>query len=159
MYNQIMQSLTYLIRKADELYDLVLLDLPKGKKDDIDNVLADSDVVVCVLNQDIVKLTDFFKKIDSDETLKDKQKIYVLGDYDDKSKYTAFNIASRFKIKEPIYTIPHNAIFSDACNDGDIIDFFYKNLNADKNDYNGKLIVATSEIVQRILDITKIKES
>lgn len=159
MYNQIMQSLTYLIRKADELYDLVLLDLPKGKKEDIDNVLADSDVVVCVLNQDIVKLTDFFKKIDSDETLKDKQKIYVIGDYDDKSKYTAFNIASRFKVKEPIYTIPHNAIFSDACNDGNIIDFFYKNLNADKNDYNGRLIAATSEIVQRILDITKIKES
>lgn len=159
MYNQIMQSLTYLIRKADEIYDLVFLDLPKGKKESINNVLSDSDVVICVLNQDIVKLTEFFKKVENDEILKEKQKIYVLADYDDKSKYTAYNIASRFKVKEPIYTVPHNAIFSDACNDGNIIDFFYKNLNADKSDYNGKLINSASEIVQKILDITKIKEN
>ena len=31
-------------------------------------------------------------------------------------------------IKDDILTIPHNYIFKDACNDGAVIDFFYKNL-------------------------------
>ena len=112
-----------------------------------------------MLTQDMVKLSEFFKQIENDEILKDKQKIFVIGDYDDKSKYTAYNIASRFKVKEPIFTLPHNMIFADACNDGNVIDFFYKNMNAEKNDYNGKFIASVGEIVQKILDITKIKEN
>lgn len=160
LYNQTIQNLTYLNRKADEIYDLVFVDLPKtNKHDSINNVLLDSDVVICMLNQDIVKLSEFFKNINSNEILKDKQKIYVIGDYDDKSKYTAFNIASRFKIKEPIYAVPHNMIYVDSCNDGNVIDFFYKNMNADKNDQNGKFIASVNEIVQKILDVTKVKEN
>ncbi len=160
LYNQIKENLTYLSRKANEIYDLVFLDVPKGNKDNsVNNVLLDSDIVVCMLTQDMVKLSEFFKQIENDEILKDKQKIFVIGDYDDKSKYTAYNIASRFKVKEPIFTLPHNMIFADACNDGNVIDFFYKNMNAEKNDYNGKFIASVGEIVQKILDITKIKEN
>lgn len=165
MYEQIMNSLTYLLRKADEIYDLVFVDLPKGTADSsITNTLADSDAIVCVLNQDIVKLSNFFSKIDQDETLKDKQKIYVIADYDDKAKYNAYNIASRFKLKEPLYTVPHNAFFASACNDGNLTDFLYANLNhkeagVDKNDYNAKFFIAVDEIVQKILEVTKIKEN
>lgn len=160
LYKETVQNLTYLSRKADELYDLVFLDLPKtNKHDSINNVLMDSDAVICMLNQDIVKLSEFFKNIETNEVLKDKQKIYVIGDYDEKSKYTAYNIASRFKVKEPIYTVPHNMIYIDHCNDGNVVDFFYKNMNADKNDLNGKFIASVNEIVQKVLDVTKVKEN
>lgn len=160
VYYETMKNLTYLARKADEIYDLVFLDLPKTANDaSINNVIADSDLVVCVLNQDVVKLSDFFKQVEQDENLKDKPKLYVIGDCDEKSKYLPYNIASRYRIKDPIYSVPHNAIFADACNDGNVIDFFYKNMNADKNDYNGKFIASVNEIVDKIIDITKIKEN
>ena len=162
MYEETMSNLTYLTRKANEMYDLVFIDLPKGSTEKyVESTLADADVVVCVLNQDMVKLTEFFRNINSNEILKDKQKIYVIADYDDKSKYNTFNIASRFRIKEPLYTVPHNMMFADACNDGNIVDFFYKNIQAEneKGDYNGKFIASTRQIVEKILDITKVKDA
>ena len=160
LYDDTMKNLTYLARKADEIYDLVFLDLPKtDKNDSINNVLLDADIVVCMLNQDIVKLSEFFKEIETNEILKDKQKIFVLGDYDDKGKYNAYNIASRFRLKETIYTIPHNMIFTDSCNDGLVVDFFYKNMSAEKSDYNGKFISATCELADKVLDMSKVKEN
>ena len=160
LYSDTMKNLTYLVRKADEIYDLVFLDLPKTDKDEsINNVLLDADLIICMLNQDVVKLTEFFKEVENNEILKDKSKLFVIGDYDDKGKYNVYNIASKFKIKEPIYAIHHNMIFADSCNDGDVIDFFYKNANADKADYNGKFITSASELAQKILDVTKVKEN
>ena len=53
-------------------------------------------------------------------------------------------------------SIPANYVFADACNDGKVIDFFYKNLNADIKDYNGKFIHAIKELNKKILDNIKI---
>ena len=160
LYDDTMKNLTYLARKADEIYDLVFLDLPKtDKNESINNVLADSDLIICMLNQDMVKLTEFFNTVETNEVLKDKQKIFVIGDYDDKSKYNVYNIISRFRLKDPVYVIHHNMIFADSCNDGNVIDFFDRNMNADKNDYNGKFIVSLDELTQKILDVTKVKEN
>lgn len=55
--------------------------------------------------------------------------------------------------------IPHNYIFSDSCNDGQVIDFFYKNLNADSRDYNGFFITETRKLVKKIIEMTKVKET
>lgn len=158
-YNVMMHNLQYITKNASEIYDLVFLDLPKQSKQDyVKETLSDAELVVCIVNQDVVKLSEFFDDIKNNELLKGKPIIYVIGDYENKSKYNLRNIKIRYGIKEDILAIPHNYIFADACNDGNIIDFFYRNMNAEKNDYNGEFIARVSEVVEKIIEVTKIKD-
>jgi MinD-like ATPase involved in chromosome partitioning or flagellar assembly len=158
-YNLMIHNLQFITRKADEIYDLVFVDLPKTTSHDVSKeVLSDADVIVCIVNQDIIKLNDFFDNIDKDEILKNKSIIYVIGDYESRAKYNLRNIKSKYRIKEPIYAVPHNYAFADACNEGSIIDFFYKNLNSERNDDNGEFIFEVSEIVEKIIEESKIKD-
>lgn len=158
-HQQMSDNLQYIARKASEVYDLVFIDLPKTNQSDyIKETLKDSDVVVCVVNQDVVKLDEFFDIIANQEELKNKNKIFVIGDYEAKSKYNVANIRSRYRIKDPIFTIPHNYLFMDACNDGNVIDFLYRNINSDPKDYNGNFIFETLNVAERILELAKIKD-
>jgi Flp pilus assembly CpaE family ATPase len=137
----------------------VFVDLPKTANEKyVQDVLVDADVVICVVNQDVLKLEEFFNMINKEEILKDKNKIFIMGNYEEKSKYNVANIRSRYKIKEPIFEVPSNYLFTDACNDGNVIDFFYKNINADKRDYNGNFIYKVSTIAEKILEVAKIKD-
>lgn len=159
-YRDLVNNLPYITRKAAEVYDAVFLDLPKTLNEKYTrDVLTDADVVVCTVNQDIVKLDEFFSNLDSIEELKNKQKIFVIADYEAKSKFNISNIKIRYKIKDPIYVIPHNYIYSDACNSGTVVDFFYRNLNADLKDYNGNFIAQTNEIVEKVFEIAKLRDN
>lgn len=158
-YLDVVNNLTYITRKADEIYDLVFIDAPKGTtKKYVLDTLADAEVVVCLVNQDEVKLEEFFNTINEMEEIKNKDKIIVIGDYESRGKYNVRNLKTKYRIKDNIYTIPHNYVFADSCNDGNVINFFYNNINADKNDYNGFFVSQTLEIVERIIEITKIKD-
>lgn len=158
-YRLMCQNLQFVTRKAGEIYDLVFIDLPKTASDPlIKNVLSDADVIVCTINQDIVNLTDFFSSIEKIDAIKNKPIIYVVGDYEVKSKYNLRNIKVKFRIKDSLYAVPHNYNFADACNEGNIIDFFYKNANAEKNDYNGIFINEVDNIIQKVIEESKIKD-
>ena len=158
-YSQLVNNLPYLTRKAAEIYDLVFIDLPKGSKEKyIQDTLADAEIVVCVVNQDAVKMGEFFEEINSREELKNKPTLIVIGDYEGNAKFNVSNIRIKNAVKDPVYVIPHNYLFADACNSGNVIDFFYRNINADKRDYNGNFIAKTSEIVEKIIELAKIKD-
>ena len=64
----------------------------------------------------------------------------------------------KYKIPDPCLVLPHNYLFTDACNDGNVLDFLYKNLNAQAGDYNGNFMLKATEIVEEIVKILKIKE-
>ncbi len=152
-------SMPLIAKNADELYDLIYIDLPKTTKDDIAvKVMEQADVIVCVIPQEIERLTNAVKKINEIDALKDKPKIYVLGNYESGSRYNIVNAKFKYKIPEPCYVLPHNYLFADACNDGNVLDFLYRNINAQANDYNGVFILRVTEIVEEIVKILKIKE-
>lgn len=152
-------SMSLIAKNADSIYDLVFIDLPKEPSDEgVAKVLASADIIVCVIPQEIERLNNAVKKINAMDELKDKQKIYVIGDYEAGSKYNIFNIKMKYKIPEPTYVVPHNYLFSDACNDGDVPNFIFKNINAQDKDYNGEFIIKTTQIVEEIIKILKIKE-
>lgn len=159
-YLQLVNNLPYIIRKAAEIYDIVFVDVPKTlEKQYVEDTLKESEIVVCVVNQDVVKLDEFFNKINSNKVLKDKQKIFVIGDYEAKSKFNVTNIRLKYGIKDPIFVLPHNYIFSDACNSGAVVDFLYRNINADPKDYNGNFIFQAIQIVEKIIELAKIKDN
>lgn len=159
-YKQIINNLPYMTRKADEIYDLVFVDMPKSlSKKSIMDTVADAEIVVCVVNQDAVKLSDFFTTLSTNEILKDKTKLIVIADYEVSSKFNVMNIKLKYKVKDPIYVIPHNYMFADACNSGNVVDFLYKNINSDPKDYNGNFIFQSLNIVNEIVNIAKIKDN
>ncbi len=152
-------SMPLIAKNADEVYDLVFIDLPKTTTDDSTiRVLEQADIVVCVIPQEIERLTNVLKKVESLDSLKNKKIIYTLGNYESGSRYNIFNVKLKYKLPEPLYVLPHNYLFADACNDGNILDFLYKNINAPAKDYNGEFILRTTEIVEEIVKTLKIKE-
>lgn len=158
-FGNLVDNFPSIVRKADEAYDVVFIDLPKSNQNKYANeVIADSDLVICVINQEVVGLDEFFTNIEKNEHLKNKKKLILMCDYEAKSKYNIYNIRSKYNVKDIIMGIPHNYIFSDSCNDGQVVDFFYKNLNADARDYNGFFITETRKLVKKIIEITKLKE-
>jgi len=148
-----------IVRKADDAYDFAIVDCPKGAENPyVKEILEDADVIICTVAQDIVSLDDVFEEIEKIDIIKNKQKLIVIGDYENKSKCNLFNVKGRYKTKYPIFAVPHNYVFMDACNDGAVIDFFYKNIKADARDYNGYFISEVRKIVKKILEITKIRD-
>lgn len=156
-FNQLTNSLNMVIQKSNETYDLVWIDSPKGMdKSYITEILESADFVVCTINQDGVFLEEAMQKYLDNDILKNKQKMLLMCNYEPKSKYNIPNIRRKYGLKENIYSLPHNYVFVDACNDGEVVDFFYKNLGADKNDYNGYFIHETRNITKTILDHVKV---
>lgn len=154
---QLTDSFPAIVQKATESYDLVWVDLPKStEKTYITNVLSNADIVLCTINQEEVNLEETIRQCQEEPILKDKQKIFLICDYEDRSKYNITNIKRRFGIKDQIMCIPHNFVFADACSEGTVVDFFYKNLGADKNDYNGRFIYELRNITKKVLDKVKI---
>lgn len=159
-YTELVNNLPYLTKKAAEMYDAVFIDLPKTLNEKyVKDTLVDADVIVCTVNQDVIKIDEFFSKVNDIEELKDKQKIFVISDYESKSKFNISNIKIKYKVKEPIYVLPHNYVYSDAVNSGLVVDFFYRNINADIKDYNGYFITQTNEIVEKIFEIAKLRDN
>lgn len=158
-YQIMSHNLQFITRKASEIYDLVFIDTPKGDTNDfVRDVLSDAEIIVCTVNQDVLKLQDFFNSIEKNPLFKDKSIIYLLSDYEDKSKYNVKNIRSKYGVKNDIFVVPHNYAFAAACNDGSIIDYFYRNMNADRTDYNGAFIAEVNKVVEKIIVESKIKD-
>lgn len=159
LYKKIADNTSYILDMAGKAYDAVFLDMPKGTESPyIDEALKSSDLIVVTLRQDNIELDDFFEKYDSIQIFKDKPHVIVIGDYDINSKYTVFNIKNKYRAKVPVYGLVHSAAFKDACNDGMVMDFFMKNLNANKNDTAGALVNEVRRINQDIVEMLKIRD-
>ena len=63
--------------------------------------------------------------------------IFLIGRYDDASRYNMRTIRRKYHIDEQsIATIPYNISFKDSICEGKIIEFFNRNINCDKYDDN-----------------------
>lgn len=151
------ESFPRVVQVANQSYDMIWIDCPKSEqKEYIKAVVSDADIVVVTLDQEIVNFDECMELYNSSELIKDKKKILLICNYEEKSKYNIPNLRRRYGIKDTIMSIPTNYVFADACNDGKLIDFFYKNLNADIKDYNGKFIYSIKSLNKQILENIKI---
>ena len=141
-----------ILKSANQYYDLVLVDLNKGlEKEGIVDILNMSDVVV-------VNITQRKKIIDDAMNLKEKNPIfnkknilYLLGRYDKYSKYNLTNIERYTGLRKQIYTIPYNTLFFDACNDGEVTEYFLKRYKkTDPDDRNTIFIGEVEKTCEKI---------
>ena len=158
-YRKMFENMSYVIGKADEAYDMVFFDSPKGQDSHaVTSLLKNADLIVVTVSQNIIDIDEFFSRYEEIQILKEKKHIIVIGDYDESSKFTAFNLKNKYKMKVPIFTIPSCTQFRDAVNDGNTMNFLYNNINASPRDAIGNFINETRKIERAMLDQLGIKE-
>lgn len=142
---------------ANTVYDIVIVDMckkiPGSNKNKILNL---SDLVVMGITQSYRSINDFLElKLDNEFYTKSNV-VLAVEKYNPNSKYTSKNIARYLKERIIPLSVPYNALFSDHCSDGKIIDyllmtqklnfedgkdgFFYKQLkdSVERMDYKRK---------------------
>ncbi|MBL0385847.1 chromosome partitioning protein ParA [Tumebacillus sp. ITR2] len=153
MFESIHEVIQGIFYAAKQFYNLTLLDLNSGQQNQLSmTMLQGSDLIVVNLNQNINLLERFFSKEDWPEILNEKPFIVVLGSYDPQSKYSAQNIARRFRYKDPIYTVPYCTDFLDALNDRKVLDFFLRNRSVTKLHDNYFFMQEIRRLARAIVD-------
>ena len=157
-YSRILETFPVIIDYANQFYDIVLVDLNKGDKEqEINKILQKSDLIVLTMSQSMLVLKKVFKAMDTMKVLQEKPIIPVIGKYDRFSKFADKNIARAFNYKKKLYTIPYNTQFFDACNDGSLPTFISTNIKADPSDRNGFFISETQNLVDAIISSLESK--
>lgn len=149
-----------LLRAMEDLVDIVFIDVCSGNHPLSRKIINDADLVVVNLSQNIGLIDSYFTNVQNQILLLENPKrhklFYLIGNYDDNSKYNMRNIRRRHR-KAIKYSnsgiIPYNTAYHDALCDGSVVDFIKENLGCGKEDENYYFI---SEVNQASTKICKL---
>lgn len=137
---------------ASRYYDLVFIDIDRDLDENVSNSLLEiSDMIVVNLSQKIRQINDYLKIREENMIFKEKAVIPILGRYDKNSKYTVKNVSRYMREKEGVYSIPYNTLFFEACNEGEVDDFFIKLRKINPKDKNALFIEEVKKVAERII--------
>ncbi len=140
-----------LIKKANMVYDIVLVDLKKGINELAQDILTISDVVVYGMTQKRHSIEVYSKSRKDGYTSKNYNIVGYIGRYDKFSKYTQKNIIRTIKTKDSLFPIIYNTLFSDACDEGLVVDYFLKMQTMSEKDRNANFLNNIKELIKGIL--------
>lgn len=145
-------------RIASKYYDLVFIDLDNKLDDEVkDSLMEMSDLIVACIPQKVREIKKYMEVRETHKLLSTKPVMPILGRFDKYSKYTAKNVARYIKEKRGIGVIPYNTLFFEACNEGEVGDFFIKFRKINLKDKNSIFIEtvrdATEKIVHRLKEL------
>ncbi len=140
-----------LIKKANMVYDIVLVDLKKGINELAQGILTISDVVVYGMTQKRHSIEVYAKSRKEGYTAKNYNIVGYIGRYDKFSKYTQKNIIRTIKTKDSLFPIIYNTLFSDACDEGLVVDYFLKMQTMSEKDRNANFLNNIKELIKGIL--------
>lgn len=124
-------TLDNLVNKFKEKYDFIIIDLPSGVDNQTSKYFFEaSDLIISVLNQDRIYLTNLSEVINNNRISKEKL-VGVLNYYDDSLSLTDGFIKKELSIKT-IVTLPYSSNIREKSNedilidisDNDILDYF-----------------------------------
>lgn len=140
-----------LIKKANMVYDIVLVDLKKGINELAQDILTISDVIVYGMTQKRHSIEVYSKYRKEGYTAKNYNIVGYIGRYDKFSKYTQKNILRTIKTKDSLFPIVYNTLFSDACDEGLVVDYFLKMQTMSEKDRNANFLNNIKELIKGIL--------
>lgn len=140
-----------LIKKASMVYDIVLVDLKKGINELAQYILTISDVIVYGMTQKRHSIEVYAKSRKEGYTAKNYNIVGYIGRYDKFSKYTQKNIIRTIKTKDSLFPIIYNTLFSDACDEGLVVDYFLKMQTMSEKDRNANFLNNIKELIKGIL--------
>lgn len=154
-FERYMKYIKEIIKLANRYYDIVLVDLEGNiGNQNIKQILQMSNINVVTLVQNINVLDDFIEQKSKNEILKEDKVLISIGKFDEKSKYTARNIAKYIK-KKKVYKIPYNTIFSMDAPEGKVADYFIKFKRINSSHVNFQFINSVYEETEDIIKTIK----
>lgn len=130
-------------------HDLVFIDTNSGNNPLTNLVLEQADLVIVNISQNISIINDLFQnyKIDMEKS------IFLIGNYDDDSRYNMHNLKRKYREfnNKNLVVIPYNVNYLDAQSEGEVIKFFLKNLDCEKDDYNYRFISGVRQTTDKIM--------
>ena len=137
---------------ASRYYDLVFVDIDSHlEKNIVDQLLESSDIIVANLSQKMRNINDFMNLKQENIIFKEKPIVPLIGRYDKNSKYSAKNISRYLKEKQRVCVIPYNTLYFEACNEGEVADFFIKFRKINAKDKNSLFIEEVKNASERII--------
>ena len=158
-YNKIATSYASIIQTANRFYDYVFVDLDnKMNLSEYEQIMQLADVIVLTLTQNLRCINNFVELKNKNHFYNNKKIIPTITRYDRYSKYNRKNVSRYLKEKKLMPTISYNTLFSEACSEGKIVDYFLKmrNVKADETDRNKIFIYEIAELSEYVLE--KIKD-
>lgn len=151
--NRTAEDYIELIKRANQYYDIVIVDLDKRLnakvKKDILNV---SDVNVLVLLQKMESLNRYNEIRHGNDEFERYKCIPVVGKYFKDYKYNSKNIARYLQQKKEIDVLPFNLLYMEASEEAKVVDLFLRLKNVkDKTDENTIFMERTLELTNNIL--------
>ena len=140
-----------LVKKANSIYDIVIVDLKKGINGLAQDMLTISDVIVYGMTQKRHSIEAYNQSRKEGYTSKMNNVVGYIGRYDKFSKYTQKNIVRTIKTKDSLFPIVYNTLFSDACDEGGVVDYFLKMQTVSDKDRNAIFLNNVKELIQGIL--------
>lgn len=130
------RTIISILEAVSKYHDMVIMDVALRQNNITSKILESADLIVVNLSQNINVLRDY-----EDNFLKsfqNKNIVYIMGNYNPDSRYTIKNLRKSFcwLRSNNVGLVPYNIEFMDSISCGNIIPFFYKNMNVDKNDPN-----------------------
>jgi hypothetical protein len=146
-----------LLRNIEEAAGNVFVDISSGENSLSHKLIADADITVVNLSQNI-GITDVYFKCFKDKMPKGKV-FYLFGNYDNRSKYNINNIRRLYhndiNIKNSA-VIPYNTGYLDAQCDGKAVEFIRNNLKCRKDDENYYFIHKVMSATEKIFKLAGV---
>lgn len=151
---RIRQAYKELIKQANQHYDYVFVDLPKGLDNSFTNeILSISDVIVFNITQRQRDIDDYLKIKTDNPIFKSEKMLPLIGRYDRYSKFTKKNIARDIGEKKEIPAVSYNTLFFENANEGQIGDYFLKFRKSliSSNDRNAVFVDEVANAADRVV--------
>lgn len=151
---RIRQAYKDLIKQANQHYDYVFVDVPKGLDNSFTNeILNISDVIVFNITQRQRDIDDYLKIKTDNPIFKSEKMLPLIGRYDRYSKFTKKNIARDIGEKKEIPAVSYNTLFFENANEGQIGDYFLKFRKSliSSNDRNAVFIDEVANAADRVV--------
>lgn len=151
---RIRQAYKELIKQANQHYDYVFIDLPKGLDNSFTNeILSISDVIVFNITQRQRDIDDYLKIKTDNPIFKSEKMLPLIGRYDRYSKFTKKNIARDIGEKKEIPAVSYNTLFFENANEGQIGDYFLKFRKSliSSNDRNAVFVDEVANAADRVV--------
>ena len=151
------EELVYALLGGDieKYYEWVMVDASAGNNPLSLRLLDAADVIVINLSQNIATWDKFLHEYP--QLAKKKNVIFVIGGYDDDSRYNRRNIARMYNLVngKNLGVVPNNTAFLDAISDGAVAKYIFSNENAKKGEENYDLISECRAISSMIRDVAQ----
>ena len=98
-----------IVKAANKYYDLILVDLdneinPIGAEE----IIKNSDVVIGTVSQKVTSINNMKRKR---QTIPVRQVMYLIGKYDNKSKFTIKNLSRMVGERRDLFILPYNTLY------------------------------------------------